>query len=245
MNIVFWSNANGKYGTTSNLMAVATITSIVYDLKTIVLNANKNERIWTKNFSTDINDNADNVAMFKEDFAYYNSYGVDNIIDELRIRNDMTNIVRENMVKVRNTGIFYIPPSKRNETGLYTKEIENVIPEIMRTSEKLSDVTFIDVKHGRNKLTDMILECADVIVVNMRADEKYFPADYLSEKLRKKCIVSMIQEKYQFKKAVDEGQLIEFLTEGIHLVKEDENFAFIRDLFESANEILRKAGYDV
>lgn len=271
MNIVFWSNNQGKCGTTSNLMAIATLTSIVYDLKTIVLNVSKSENIWSNNFSTDHSVNMGKENLFKEDFAYYNSYGVDNIIDELRIRSDINDIVKENMVRVRKTGIYYIPPSSRNETGLYTKEMENVIPEIMRTAETLSDLTFIDVKNGRGKLTDIILECADIVVVNL-TDENGVPQNYISEKLQKKCVyivgrnnsendkiklvvagkykkkpdeVSIISERKQWEKAISEGHIIDFLTEGIHLRKDEEDFDFVKELFDAMNMVLRKAGYDV
>lgn len=253
-------------------MAVATLTSIVYDLKTIVLNACKNEKVWSDNFVTEVADGTEHENLFKEDYGYYNCYGVDNIIDELRIRNDLTDIISENMIRVKNTGIYYIPPSNRNKLGLYNKELENIIPEIMKASEKLSDVTFIDVKNGRNRLTDMVLECADVIVVNLNEFMEMVPENYLSEKLRKKCVfivgrnnldgekvkltvagkykknpdeVSVISEKEQWKQTIDEGRMIEFLTEGIHLRKDEENFSFVKELFDALNMILRKAGYDV
>ncbi|MBE5940044.1 MAG: hypothetical protein E7266_06570 [Lachnospiraceae bacterium] len=269
MNIVFWSNSRKKCGTTSNLIAIAALSSMVYELKTIILNAGKNEELWRKNFITDINCHGESESIFKEDFSYYNCYGIDNIIDELKLREGLAGIIEDNMFRVKDTDMYYIPPSKRYETGLYLKEMENVLPEIMKSAEKLSDITFINVENGNGKLSKTIIEHADVVVVNISEDDM---SDFDDEKLRNKAVfiigrssapgdkikgiaagkykkhmdnISVISDWKNWENSVEEGRIISFINEAVHSGNDEENFRFVKELFDAMNMILKKAGYDV
>ncbi len=40
-NIIFWSSASGKSGTSNNMLAVSTMTAVLYSLKTLLVQFDK------------------------------------------------------------------------------------------------------------------------------------------------------------------------------------------------------------
>ncbi len=178
MNVVFWSTAQGKCGTTHNMMAVALTASLLYPMKSVLIHTGTDSFVWEKNYSLKRGRlyNKERYArggagprglgILSEDFSYYGAAGLDDIIESSRLKNVSENMIYENMLKISSTS-FYIPSSRRIGTGIRSDEAAMKMPDIMKRLDSLSDICFIDAKTGKDKVSWSILDAADIIVINI------------------------------------------------------------------------------
>lgn len=265
-NIVFWSSAQGKSGTSGNTLAVSTMSAVLYSIKTLLVQLDKNSRPITDAFESGRNPNALN-----EEFCFYNKKGLDELIDKSKMNLIGKEVLKDNTVHIKNTNLFYMPPSRKQSTQLEEDLDRKILQNIVKGMKDFGAINFIDCMNGKNTVSELLLEKGDIIVVNMFQGMEY-PEEILENpKLREKALfivgryddnsrdnINNIKKKYNisseyigvipynihFHDAINAGRIVPFMTRGIFAKKTDEDFEFINSVFNTTNMILRKAGYE-
>lgn len=265
MNVAFWSNVAGKSATSSNMLAVSTMTSLLYSLKVVLLQLD-----YCSKSIDSVLEGKDEGLVVNDNFSYYNQKGVDDLLDKIKLDNICEEDVVDNMVNVKDTSMYYIPTSKHISLG---DEDDNSkkFEMILKLMKNIGDINFIDNINGNQSISKSILKNADVIVCNLHQGLDDISEITENDKLLKKTVflvgrydsdsknnVASMRKKYGIKRdqiavipynikyhdSVQDGKLVNFISKNIYSKKTDVNFDFINNLFNATNMILKKAGYN-
>ena len=265
-NITFWSNASGKSGASGNMLAVSTMTTVLYSLKTLLVQLDKESNPLTLAFESGKSSN-----LLNEEFSFYNRKGLDEVCDKSKIMTIGKEEIYDNSVNVKNTNLYYMPPSRKSETEL-TKELsQEFLQSLLQGMKAFESINFIDCIHGKSEIRDILFQKSDMVVINLFQGMEY-PEEILEDPyIRGKALfvvgrydadsrenIENIRRKYNIEKtsigvvpynihfhdAMNSGKLVQFITKGIFAKKGDVNYAFIMELFDTTNMILRRAGYE-
>ena len=159
MKIVFWSE-EAACGTTSNMIATASMIVARHDCRVAMLSAEKNAHDLAGNFSR-----PDSVTV-NEDCAYYALEGLDYLLMAGKYGNLTEHHLEEALQSVVDGKLFCIPHGKRMLCDFYPEETRNVLNQVIRLLDESMDFSFIDCGSERNDWTKEQMKQADLIVVN-------------------------------------------------------------------------------
>ncbi len=265
LNIAFWSGVSGKCATSGNMLAVGTMASLMYSLKTMFVQYDIYSKPIEEIFEGKKNDN-----IIKDEISYYQNVGIDELLNKLKLNSVNEQMVYGHVKNIKDTGIFYLPSSKKVRNGLDDQSTSYLAKDLPRTLEKISDVSFIDNLNGKIRLSKKTLDEADVIVINLC--QGINDVDYIlsNEKLKSKAVflvgkydsesnenIMTIRKKYNIPKqmigvvpynihfhdAIIEGNVVDFIKKSMYSRRSDGNFEFINELYKSTNMILQRAGF--
>lgn len=265
MNIVFWSECQGRCATSGNTLAVSVMASLLYSIKSVVMQFDYFSRPID-----DVFEGKRQTNLIMEEYAYYNRKGIDTLLDKSQLKDICLDDMRANVLPIKNVDMCYIPASKRTKLGLTNKEIMSGARKIMELLNELADYNFIDCINGDRTVSKSILTQADVIVVNLcqgmnidkltLTDEMRKKAVYLvgryddgsKEDVRNICNkynisrdkIAVIPYNIEFHDALHEGKLVQFIDKHMLARRTDQNFEFINGVFRATDMILRRAGFD-
>lgn len=265
-NITFWSNASGKSGTSGNMLAVSTMTTVLYSLKTLLVQLDKESNPLTLAFESGKNNN-----LLNEEFSFYNRKGLDEVCDKSKIMPIGKSEIHDNSVNVKHTNLYYMPPSRKKQSELEKELSSEFLEGFLQGMKGFESINFIDCMHGKSEVRDILFQNSDLIVVNLFQGMEY-PEEILENPyIRGKALfvvgrydansrenIENIRRKYNIEKdcigvvpynihfhdAINSGKLVPFITKGIFCKKGDVNYSFIMELFNTTNMILRRAGYE-
>lgn len=262
MNIAFWSNVAGKGATSGNMLAIATMISVLYSIKTVLVQTDRASKPIDEVFEGRRTENA--VA---EEFQFYNRKGMDELIQRARLELLNSEMIRTNMINVRHTNIYYIPSAREEYIG-DGMEAARIYDMLMGQLNGMGELNFWDLSNGESEVSRRILEKSDVVAVNI-CQEPYRLE--LPESVAEKAVyivgrydggsrkgiwqicrgygiekgdVGLIPYNIHFHDALYDGKLVPFIMKNIFSKKHEANFEFINNLFRSANLVLRKAGVE-
>lgn len=265
MNIAFWSGVSGKCATSGNMLAVGTMASLVYSLKTLFVQYDYYSKPIEEIFEGKCNDN-----IIKDEISYYQNEGIDEILNKHRIATVSDQMVYGHIKNIKNTDIYYLPSSKKVRNGLDDESTNYLTKELPHILEKVSDVSFIDNLNGKLRLSRKMLDESDVIVINLCQGINDLSYILSNEKLRDKAVfligkydsesnenIITIRKKYNIPKeriavipynihfhdAIIAGKVVEFISKSMYSRRSDGNFEFINELYKATNMILQKAGF--
>ncbi len=265
MNIAFWSSVSGKSATSGNMLAVSTMTSLLYSLKVVLLQLD----YCSKSIDSVLEGKRDEL-MVNDNFSYYGNKGIDDIFDKIRLEKMQLEDVEDNMIRVKDTSMYYIPSSKQIPID-EEREIGRNVEILMKLLSQIGDINFIDIMNGNKYVSKKVLRSADVIVYNVHQGLEGISEIVLNEKLLKKTVflvgrydsdskenISILRKKHGIKKeqiavipynisyhdSIQEGKVVSFISKNIYSKRTDHNFDFINNLFNATNMILKKAGYN-
>ncbi len=265
-NIMFWSNASGKSGTSGNMLAISTMSTVLYSLKTLLVQFDKDSNPLTRAF-----ENGRKSNLLKEEFSFYNRKGLDEVCEKAKIMNIGREEILDNTVHVKHTNLYYMPPSRKSQEELCRELDGKFLKDLLQGMKAFESINFIDCMNGKNELSEQMFEDCDMIVVNLfqgmdypeeilenpyirgkslfvigRYDElSYDSLDNIRRKynIDKECI-GVVPYNIRFHDAMNSGKLIPFITKGIFTKKGETDYSFIIELFHTTNMILRRAGYE-
>ncbi|MDY5576821.1 MAG: hypothetical protein SPF70_05005 [Lachnospiraceae bacterium] len=261
-NITFWGNSRGKSGTSGNMLAISTMAAVLYSLKTLLIQFDRESNPIHKAFET-----GGHAGVLHEEFSYYNRKGLDEILDKSKIKSIGKGEILDNAVNVKHTNLYYMPVSKKEE-----KEFDERFMKILLCGiREFESVNFIDCANGENHIQDILFHESDMIVVNlyqgMEELEELLENPIIREKalfvvgrydndsreslgnIRRKYniardAIGVVPYNIHFHDSINEGKLVQFITKGIFSKKTDVDYEFIMSLYHTTNMILRKAGYE-
>lgn len=266
MNIAFWSNVSGKSATSGNMLAVSTMTSLLYSLKVVLLQLD----YCSKSIDSVLEGKRDDILV-NDAFSYYGHKGIDDIFDKIKLENICEEDIVDNLVNVKDTSLYYIPSSKQITFGEEERETGKNVEILMEMLLKIGDINFIDSMNGNKYVSRKVLRNADVIVYNVHQGLEGISELVQNEKLLKKTVflvgrydsdskdnIANMRKKYGIRKdqiavipynisyhdSIQEGKVVSFISKNIYSKRTDSNFDFINNLFNATNMILKKAGYN-
>ena len=128
LKIVFWSE-EAACGTTSNMIATASMIVARHDCRVAMLSAEKNAHDLAGNFSR-----PDSVTV-NEDCAYYALEGLDYLLMAGKYGNLTEHHLEEALQSVVDGKLFCLPQGKRMLCDFYPKETRNVLNLDKRADE--------------------------------------------------------------------------------------------------------------
>ncbi len=266
MNIAFWSSVSGKSATSGNMLAVSTMTSLLYSLKVVLMQLD-----YCSKSIDSVLEGRKSSNIINDSFAYYSQKGMDDLIEKIKVDSITEEDVTDNLVGVKNTSMYYIPTSKQINVNCEEREMGKSVEIIMDKLSRVGDINFIDSINGNRYISRKILRNADVIVYNVHQGLDGISELVKNEKLLKKTVflvgrydndskenLTIIRKKYGIKKdqiavipynisyhdSIQDGKVVSFISKNIYSKRNDGNFDFINNLFNATNMILKKAGYN-
>lgn len=265
-NITFWSSVSGKSGTSGNMLAISAMSSVLYSIKTLLVQFDRDSRSLSH-----VLEEGRNETVLNEEFSFYNRKGLDEIWDKSRLNKIGKDEIRDNLVQVRHTNLYYMPTSRKSAAEQYQEFDESFLKSLLNGMKDLKSVNFIDCMNGKNEIQKVLFEDSELIVVNLcqgmsgldelmeeitNRDKVLFVIGRYDRQSRENVVnirrryniskdaIGVIPYNIHFHDAMNEGRLIPFISKGIFNKKTDEDYEFILELFHTTNMILRKAGYE-
>lgn len=267
MNIVFLGTTPGRASVSSNLIAISSMASMKYNMDIAIMQTK-----FDTNRIEDAFMPVNAVICMKEDFAYYRRQGIDEIMDGIRVKRE-GNLLEDTLIRVKNTSLYYMPSTREQTKEVYDRGCEELAEEITLIVKKANKAVFVDCGTGDNVLSMKLIKEAQVIVINIEQDSHPIPKVIFENKeLMEKCLfiigrydsnsrynVRNIRRKYhidkdciavvpyniEFKDAVCEGKMVDFMDKNISCQLYDDNYEFINGVDYSTRMVLRKAGCHV
>lgn len=211
------------------------------------------------------------LPVVREKPFYYDYQGMEQLLKILRAGYEPKALDRM-AVSLLNGYLHYLPLSGPMNSDVYEYELGNVIDKLLWELERRNDLVLIDTQSSGNLTTKVILDQADLVVVNVRQDpvqieqllEQYgglqdkmmfLISQYQEDSL---CNRSYLSQHYRIPEEKiwsmpeypllpylqDQGKLADFLQRNLWATSKEKNFALIRELRKTVGALytLEKGG---
>lgn len=264
MKIVFWSNVHGQSGTTSNLMAIAVMSTLLYQYKNLVT-------------QTHFNMNNLEVPLVstssKADKEFFMDLGIDALARCIKSAPLDADVFESCSISLLDKQLNLLPGTTKDNREIFENDISKTIFGILQAASKYHDFVFIDTNSGKNELTMKIIKDSDIVIVCLNQnksmledysrnyeiqDKKVFYLignyDYHSRynlhNLRK-CFSwlkndnsAIIPYNTEYMDAQSDGQVISYLLKNMDCDKDDNNSYFINQVKLAVNKLIKFAGIE-
>lgn len=264
MKIAFWSEEDGC-GTTSSMAAIASICSNAWGMKTILMQSRNQEGDLYKKLEGIPYHN-----MVREESAYYALGGLDYLLWQEEHKQLDTAMMRNSMIAVVKERMYYLPQGEHKKRKAYANKLKDAMRKVIRLSEYMSDLTFIDCGSGPDELSEYLLSLADAVVVNFSQERQamdtyfqnrhtfcsnvvYLVNQYCQESVyniqninrlyRLQGNLAVIPHNPFFRYASDKGKLETFIRRHIRGSIFDYQFYFMQELMHTSHIILKAVGF--
>lgn len=269
MKIAFWSSARGSIGVTSNLACVSIAMAFENPGRTMLMENHYQDKPLANmllhregmkagrntvnsgrykglghminRLSENQEERADDCRNFGSKAGRYAHMGYEMLI-------------REASFEILINSLYYIPVGNQFNQFIFDYILNDNILKILQISESFAGNIFIDTSYENHLSSKVILEEADLVVVNLVQDRDIlgrFFANYTS--LLSKCIILLnsfqgnsfspqtVAEEYTFnmsrvitipynpeyRQAIDHGRIIEFMMRNYECGMSNPNYSFI------------------
>lgn len=258
MKIAFWSNVHGQTGTTSNLLAIAILSTLQYKIKMFLAQSHFTLNNLEAPFLT-ISD------LDKKE--YFMDVGIDALTRAIKSTYLDNQIIENSTLSFINKQLVLLPGTVKSNRNLYEEDLSKTIVGILQVIDRYYDFVLMDVNSGNCSLSKKILQNVDLIVVNLRQnitvlkdyEQNY---DFINKKilyllgnynpnsrysitnLKKQFSflrgrnVGVIPYNTEFMDAGAEGNIISYFIKNMNCEKEDPNHYFIEEVKNAVNLIL-------
>lgn len=249
MKIAFWSNSRGQAGVTTNLAVVSILRALRGESSAIVLenhfNLNNLENIFlNKSY-------VEGMVCDKQNYIFH--MGLEYLMRNIYSTQEKKSLIQRAAIPILDSRILYLPQSPIVNREVFSYEFSQVMYQMFQCLEEVGDHIFIDTEVNDNLSSKLILEEADLVVVNLNQNPRFvedFFRNYSS--LRSKCVfvignyrensrydVEKIRAQYRIPKsrigvipfdmnmgdAIAEGRLIGFLSRSCCTRKRKDTFS--------------------
>lgn len=262
MKIAFWSPDKGQTGTTTNFAIVSVMMALEKHFNALLLENHYNpvnlETILARR----------DEGMVREEGYYYNQRGMEYFMRQLHSGKGPQTAMRQASISFIRGHIRYIPQSYICNKEVFAYQLQQMMFPVLRHLEAGTDYIGVDVESRGNASTAVLLEEADLVVVNLSqsgASIENFFAHYPSlaskalymigryhageecslERICKdfpiaKKSIGIIPYDKEFSDAVVQGRLISFLSKNYQCGSFDKKYAMMRECRHCAGLIAGK-----
>jgi MinD-like ATPase involved in chromosome partitioning or flagellar assembly len=264
MQIAFWSTVHGQTATTSSALAIATMTAINNNYKTLIAHTHIQNSTLEKCFLSHRELNKDGIFDFSDN-------GIDALCRLAKHGRLTPDIISNYTVSLlQNSRLDLLAGTIKEDKELFEKE-ESTLRKIFACSNSYYDLIFVDVHSGLNSnFSNLILDSSDLIVVCLNQN-RFVIEDYIREIQNKEVFkdkkilinlgmydndsknrVNNILRKYKFKNIItvpyntqfkdecNNSTVLDFLIRNIRTKKDTPNYTFIKELQKSVETLLKE-----
>ncbi len=262
MKISFWSPVRNGAGVTTNMACISALSAIGKRGKSILL-----ENHYSIRGLADILMEQEEKEFLREKGAYYDKTGLEYLLKKIYSGEVKGKEVREALTPLLFSSMNYLPQSRIVNKEVFDYEFNLVYKELFDALEEIADFVFVDTETNQNLSSHLILDAADLIVVNLTQnpeDLKFFFDNY--ESLEKKAVflignyvpefswnlarlckefhisysrVGVIPMNLELNTALAQGRLLNFLNLNFYMPSGKENGYFMRYAKRAEAMILR------
>lgn len=262
MKIAFWSNMHGQTGTTSNLLAIAVMSTLQFKSRNMVTQTHFN----LNNLEAPLVSTSNSIAK-----EYFLDIGIDALARGIKSSPLDGEIIENCSISLLNRRLNLLPGTAKNNRDIYESDMSRTITGILQAAVNYYDIVFIDTNSGKNELTMKILQNADLIIVNLSQNKSIiedYAANYQFDHRKifyllgnydniSKYNLKNIRKTYrwlnsrntaiipyntEYMDAQSDGQVISFLLRNLECDKEESNAYFISEVKRAVIKIMKCAG---
>lgn len=262
MQIAFFGNTRGKSGITSNMAAISTFFALEMNKKSVLFE----NHINLNNIENGFLENSYDDFVMETPF-YYHHTGIDQVMKRIDSGMKVQEMIKDAAIEPIAGMLFYIPQSNTGNKEVFEYELNRILEVLLTELNKFAQFVFVDTAVSDNLTTKLILEKADVIIMNLCQDP-FVLTDCFRRfgAIRQKCVyllgnydrnsrytvkyvmrnfgvpkekIAVIPYNTEFKDAMSLGKLVSFLSRNIICGKKDENYYFMRELKHACLTIQR------
>lgn len=267
MQIAFFGNTRGKAGITSNMSAISTFLALEMQVRIVLFENHFNLNNIENGF---IESSYDEFVM--ETPFYYHHMGIDQVMKRIDSGMEIQKVISDAAIEPVAGKLFYIPQSNTGNKEVFEYELNKILEILLRELSRFAQIVFVDTAVSDNLTTKLVLESADLIIMNLCQDP-FVIADCFQRfgTIRNKCIyllgnydrysrytvkyvmrsfgiakekIAVIPYNTGFRDALSLGKLVPFLSRNAVCGRQDENYYFIRELKRACVIIQKAAGIE-
>lgn len=262
MKISFWSPVRKNAGVTTNMACISALSAIGNRGKSVLL-----ENHYSLRSLADILMEPREKEYLREKGVYYDRNGMESLLKRIYSGETGKKIVRQALTPLLFSSMNYLPQSRIVNKEVFDYEFNLVHKELFQALEGVADFVFVDTESNQNLSSNLILNEADLIVVNLTQDPKeleYFFMNY--ESLLDKAVflignycpdfswnvtricheyhisyskIGVIPMNLELNMALSQGRLLTFLNLNYYKPAGKENGYFIRYAKRAEAMVLR------
>lgn len=184
-----------------------------------------------------------------------------------QVTTEISNVIRKASMEILNSSLYYIPPANITNTRTFDFDLYDKVESILDIFETFADITYIDTSNGNNLSSKIILDEADLVVVNLSQNNsmiQHFFDNYSS--ILHKCVfiissykknakltihkiskthlidksnIAIIPYNVEYQEAVSHGNIVEFLMRNFSCKRSHPNYIFIKEVKKAVEMIMR------
>lgn len=260
MKITFWSNAHGQSGTTSNLLAVAVMSTLLHQNKNMVIQTHFNLN----------NLEGSMVSALKADREFFMELGIDALTRYIKSAPLDEEVIESCSISLLNKQLNLLPGTAKYNRKIYENDVSKTITGILHAASKCHDLVFIDTKSGINDLSMKIMKDSDIVVVCLNQNKSILEEYANISEIRNKKVFYLIgnydyNSRYnlhnlrksfswlrnsnsaiipyntEYRDAQSDGQVIQFILKNMDCDKDDNNGYFINQVKLAVNKLMKYA----
>ena len=168
LKIVFWSHVRGQCGTTMHMASVAVAQALFSDSK-VVMMENHDHLL---NIETSLMKKTYNSEYIREK-CEYNQYSLENLMEQFAAGGpvDEERLIFRCAVSFIRDRLYYLPHGYLRNRDLLDYEFSKNITGLFEGLERIFDTVYIDTFATGCLSTKAIVECADMVVVNLNQNK--------------------------------------------------------------------------
>lgn len=263
MKVAFWSNSNGRAGTTSNMTCISILCAMLEQKKSILFENHYNLNGLEQAF---LKDRGPYQSIIKEEFSFYDQRGLDGLIRRVHSNYTYDEIMEDVSLKFLDGLLYYLPKNHDMNHEYFEFELNQVVKPLLSLLDRSFDCVFVDTVANNSLSTKIVLEEADLVVVNLSQNKillDHFFSNYQSLVEKSIFLVGNYQEKskynlksihrrYQipyeilgaipfhlpFGEAMNGGDAVKYFMRNLECQRQDEDYYFMSQVRKAAQMVL-------
>ena len=163
MKIAFWSNTSELCSVSSDLAAISVVCAIQYDCSIIAME----NRLCHYGLGKAYNGGSRAELLDEVGTNYYDGCGMEGLLRKIYRGDYHPRTLKTYLKEIINQRLYYIPQSRAIHNEIFDYELEHCLHPLFELMEAQCDLCFIDTASNNNLSSKIILEEADLIVVNL------------------------------------------------------------------------------
>lgn len=256
MKIVFSSNVHGQTGTTTNMLATAVMSDILYQRKSILLQT----QFYLNQLEVPL------LPFSKRKEASSYELGMDALLKGIQSGKSTEELLKACCINISENRMDFLPGTNAKNREVYEQEMTNEFHEVLKLADEFYEYVFIDIGPIQNVLAEQVWQEADLLIVNLCQNIRvldHFFSEYQPPKdaiyfigyydchstINKKALTRLykpLREENTFvvpyntelRDSVSEAKLIQFFLQNMYCEPEDENYYFVEEVKKIAGYIM-------
>jgi hypothetical protein len=261
MIVAFWSNVHGQPRTTSNMVAVAVTIALAYNRKCLVTQTHFN----LNNLEAYLIENRENSKDI------YMDMGLDGLASIIKLRAMDKATIENYSIPLLNKNLTLLPGTTGGNRKTFIDDMDKTVSMILSEMNKCYEMVFVDVNSGADEVSKLILDKADIIVVNLSQNKSvldnyitsyqlmnkkvmYLFGSYdrdssynlhnlkLMYKPLSKGVTGVIPYNTEFMDAQSDGCVLKYMKKNMAAPKDTTSGNFIECVKDAADKLMKLAG---